>query len=33
MTATPRVYSDDAVARAALNDAIMCSMDDLPGCL
>lgn len=28
MTATPRLYSDDSKSRAALNDAVLCSMDD-----
>ncbi|PIQ76911.1 helicase, partial [Candidatus Peregrinibacteria bacterium CG11_big_fil_rev_8_21_14_0_20_49_14] len=28
MTATPRLYSDDSKAKAAQNDAILCSMDD-----
>ena len=28
MTATPRLYSDDAKSRAAQADAILCSMDD-----
>jgi predicted helicase len=29
MTATPRLYSDDAKSKAAQADAILCSMDDL----
>ncbi len=29
MTATPRLYSDDAKGKAAQADAILCSMDDL----
>ena len=28
MTATPRLYSDDAKSKAAQADAILCSMDD-----
>lgn len=28
MTATPRLYSDDAKSKAAQSDAILCSMDD-----
>lgn len=28
MTATPRLYSDDSKSKAALNDAVLCSMDD-----
>lgn len=28
MTATPRIYSDDAQSKAAESDAILCSMDD-----
>ncbi len=28
MTATPRLYSDDSKARAAVDEAILCSMDD-----
>jgi len=29
MTATPRIYSDEAKGRAAQADAVLCSMDDL----
>lgn len=29
MTATPRLYSDDAKSKAAQEDAILCSMDDV----
>lgn len=28
MTATPRLYNDDSKSKAALNDAVLCSMDD-----
>lgn len=29
MTATPRLYSEDSKSKAALNDAVLCSMDDV----
>ncbi len=29
MTATPRLYSDDSKSKAAMNEAILCSMDDV----
>ena len=29
MTATPRLYNDDAKSRAAQSDAVLCSMDDV----
>lgn len=29
MTATPRLYSDDSKSKAAQNDALICSMDDI----
>jgi predicted helicase len=29
MTATPRLYSDDSKSKAAENDAVICSMDDI----
>jgi len=29
MTATPRLYSDDAKGKAAQADAVLCSMDDV----